>query len=193
MPRVDSWFEDWVCRHIERVPRPDWPMPGSEFWETWRAALGRHKVDAPLADLASRAVAEAPPPYLDRQLGAVLDAARALRASDEAGPGAPAGDWAAAREASRDCADCAGEGQVSVYHRTLPRSCAALCACPAGRWLDADRSRRPELGRPLRLADVRAGRAPYALDPPAPAAAPGGPAGDFPPLRPPRRRPGESP
>jgi hypothetical protein len=83
-PRSD-WFLGWAGRLQLRVPRADWPdIDDLVFWDVYRAAFGRHGIHEPLADAASLLLAEAPPKYLDQQLGAILGHARAILARTQA-------------------------------------------------------------------------------------------------------------
>jgi hypothetical protein len=164
--KVEHWIGGFIIRHVQRIPREDWPDVDSAFWDSWRSALVRHGVTEPVADAASEALAEDPPPYLDRQLPAFVQAVK--RAWKAGGPSAPPpDDRAAAVAASRDCPGCSGSGYGSAVDAARTKStghevrvaCLCPCACPMSRWVerqlaqsDADTLRRLKSAGPWAVA-----------------------------------------
>jgi hypothetical protein len=162
MAKVESWFDRWAARHVERHPHPDWPPPDSEFWGTFKQVFIKHGVSEDVADEASRALAEDPPAHLSGHLSALLKAVRAAwDARRRAQQGGAPDDRREAELASRNCDDCGG---VGVTHRWRRKSVGGVdsegrpllpyillyCRCPMGRWVEQrHREDSPEIRRRL--------------------------------------------
>jgi hypothetical protein len=192
MARVDDWFARFVTRHVQRFPRPDWPDEASEFWISLKRMFVRNAVSEREADAASEALVESPPAHLDRHAPDLIAKVReSWKASRQ---GADPADPQALKAESRGCEHCGGAGSATVFRptprpscprcggplppdhlacpkcepraRRVPRTVAAHCVCPYGRWVrsrlaasDPDVCRRcPDLddvlaGRSLWLAE----------------------------------------
>jgi hypothetical protein len=143
---IETWFWDFLERHLERIPRGDWPPIGSEFWETHLRAFEKHGVSDAVAEDASKILAESPPPYIDRHLETFLRAVRSVWAASEVASTAPA-EREAAERFSRTCDDCGGKtgiavryrrkslGQVDSKGRPVIPAVQFYCRCSMGRWL----------------------------------------------------------
>lgn len=164
MATVDSWFRRFAERHVERVPREDWPAPGSEFWAVVKAALVRHGVEEYVADEASRIMAEGEPVFPDRFVAALLATVRQVWKSSEVAVAGEGGGRESAERASRDCDDCGGRGLATRFRHESrapgrPEAVVFYCLCPFGRWVEnahrtGDESSREARRRIPDLADV---------------------------------------
>lgn len=157
MAKVEEWFPTFAVRLIERIPRPDWPVSGSEYWDTLKESFVRHGVQEAEADQATSLLAEEPPKYVSQFIHEILAKVRALWASNQVTPEAPNEREAAAR-LSADCDDCGGgvgltvrfrkasRGGVDSQGRPLPDRVVFYCRCALGRWVERNhRTRSPEI------------------------------------------------
>lgn len=177
MAKTSDWFWTWIPRLIDRLPRADWPAPGSEYWDGMLAIFGKHRVTEDTADAATLAMMESPSPFPDQFIAAFLVQVKAARTLAS---GLDPTSFEAASVASSTlrnglgCEYCDNGGQLCVYHplpatrRGRPDRVAAHCVCPAGRWLrsrlmagDAATCRKV-----VDLADVLSGAAPWQIFPP---------------------------
>jgi hypothetical protein len=193
MAQVRSWINGFAKRHSERFPHPEWPKPGSEFWLSVERLFARHGVTEAVADEASLALMESPPAHLDRHAEALLSAARTVFAAAQKGGPEPPGEREAAQAASRGCGHCGGQGHAVVFRpvprpscsrcgatlppdhlacpecepraRPVPRTVAAHCVCPYGRWVRS-RTEAEMLRRFPDLAEVLAGRSVWLAEDP---------------------------
>lgn len=142
-------FKSWLDHHQEVCPRGDWPT-GSAPFLAWKSRLDKMRCDLPTALEASNRVAESPPGYFDKHIGAVCDAIGAIyderdrqrgtrdnlleRAArgDELNPG----EVAEVARSCRDCRSCEGNG-VAVRHsrHDRARTASVHCRCVYGRWI----------------------------------------------------------
>lgn len=83
MPVLD-WFDDWLDRHMQRLPRADWPDFGAEYWDAWIKRFEALAVAEPDADGASVRLAADPPPFLSDQLPRLLAGIESARREREA-------------------------------------------------------------------------------------------------------------
>lgn len=137
------WFRSWLIRHIQRVPRPDWPDPDSAYWETWERSLADERIAEEEADEASRVVARNPPPYLAEQLQGYLATAKIVQTRMRLiGADLPVERAECEAESRRIGCECLGMGFVS--RRTRWRTSmgndvfswvALYCVCVTGRWV----------------------------------------------------------
>jgi len=79
MRPVNEWFEEFVGRHVERFPRPDWPPPDSEFWRGLQGLFVRHGVTEGLADVSSQMMMESPPDFVDKHPGMLISRIRSAQ------------------------------------------------------------------------------------------------------------------
>jgi hypothetical protein len=160
--KVETWFEGFVARHVERIPRDDWRPPDSEYWNTWRSAFVRHGVMPDIAEESSRQLAEEAPKFPDQQLPALLEKIR-MRMRMNAAQADPNHDRGEAERLSFSCSDCAGQGLTYRWVPDRPGPCSQgstllYCLCPMGRWLlrshqANEASRHATNGKLLDLAD----------------------------------------
>jgi hypothetical protein len=156
MAKVEDWAPDFLCRHCERFPRPDWPELGSEFWLAWISKLKIHGVTEAVADEASRAMIDKPPAYLDRHWSELLEGIKGVWAASEV-PSEANLNQERAMIASRNCPECGGGGLT--FRRFLATdgqivSLAFDCLCAYGHWRHRSRQ-SPEPSRTVsfNLAD----------------------------------------
>lgn len=162
--RVEDWFAAFLERHIARHPRADWPdsEAASEFYRGFRGNLVLHGLTEEVADLASERLMAQPPEYLDRHVGAILEAARSIfRERAQSGQGHATDSRDAALLASLACPDCEGQGLATRWRRRsaggvdakgnpLGPTITLYCTCPMGRWLEhAHRSKSPDVRKRL--------------------------------------------
>ena len=164
---VKDWFADWLLRHQAIHRRDDWHDPRhSPLLETWQRSFVTHGLTEEVADEATDRLAEDPPAHVSDHLPKLLAAARAIfRRNSAESRGAEPDSREAAAEASRDCADCAGQGLATRYRRHRdrdangrprnPEAIVAYCRCELGRWIAANHRREaPEVAR--RIPDLAA-------------------------------------
>lgn len=168
MAQVKRWLDAFLLRHRARYGPHDWPMHGTEefdeFMTLWLTSFATGEVSESEADAASLRCAGDPPRFRNEHIVKVIDQVKALREER----GAPATTREDARDRSRDCEYCCGNGLVSVYHptpdheRRIPVSVGAHCICPHGRWMRRKLGEREEDRHLMRripdFADVLDGR-----------------------------------
>jgi hypothetical protein len=151
--RVDDWFwTRFIPLLLARLPRADWPLDDSEFWEGMRQVFVKHGITEPVAADACLAMMESPAPFPDQFVAAFLATVKLVWARSEVTPGG-LNDRDSAVQAMRaqfngsDCNDCQGQGFATRYRR---KSLGALdvkerpvaphvtfyCRCPVGRWVE---------------------------------------------------------
>ncbi len=137
MAQVESWFWSFVTRHMERVPRADWPSVDGEYWPTFRSELITSGVTEDVAHAASRKLVPRPFGHMDGHIKAFLEQVKAVWTESEVAPD----DRDAAEKSSRDCSDCHGNGltfrrrRLSAGHPHGDRV-VFYCRCAFGRWLE---------------------------------------------------------
>jgi hypothetical protein len=153
--RVESWFMDWLGRHVIRHPRGDWPRAdeGRLFYAGWLKLFIVHGVTEAAADEASEGLMADPPRFHGDHPRATLDAARAvLKREASHGRGPAVDSREAALAASRECEDCHGQGLTVRYRQRsadptgrVRAGLACYCRCPMGRWVEKQhREKVPE-------------------------------------------------
>ena len=144
-------FKSWLKHHQEVCPRADWPTGPAPFIP-WKSRLDRLKCDLPTALEASNRVAEAPPEYFDKHLGAVCDAITDIYRERDAHRGSSEnlveraergdklnhGEVAEIARLCRDCRSCEGNGIAVRHSRTDRRKTLSVhCHCTYGKWIRA--------------------------------------------------------
>ena len=166
---VREWIQDFLTAHGARFQPYGWPRPGSEeylaFAKGWMTEFALKAVTQDEAEVASTKLMGCPPRHMAEHLPAVMQLVLLARA--EAAPAAETRE--AAREQSRGCRYCGGEGLATVYNvdpchaAGRPESVAAHCTCPHGRFIRAKVAEGKETKAILRripdLAEVLSGRA----------------------------------
>jgi len=146
---VESWFADWVGRFVEIVPRQDWPMPDSEYWEVVKRGFIRQGVNLIVAEEASQRLAEEPPPFLDRMLPELLAKSRTIFKENESSSRSASNgsetDRLDAEAASQNCdrAGCGGKSGLTILYRHQSavqgenNEVVFYCNCAMGQWIAA--------------------------------------------------------
>lgn len=164
--KVDDWFWPWCPRMMARLPRADWPLDDSEYWESFRSICVKHGVTEAVADAASVAMMEAPCPFPDQFVAAFVAAVKAVWASSEIVPDGLTDRESAALAAKalnggRPCDDCHGQGFATRYRRDslgrtdaggrpVPPAVVFYCICPVGRWVERSHRGGNEEARAVR-------------------------------------------
>ena len=140
---VREWIQDFLTAHGARFQPYGWPRPGSEeylaFAKGWMTEFALKAVTQAEAEAASTKLMGCPPRHMAEHLPAVMQLVQLARA--EVAPAAETRE--AAREQSRRCGYCYGEGLATVWNRDpcyaarRPETVAAHCVCPHGRFIRA--------------------------------------------------------
>jgi hypothetical protein len=146
---TNAEFKSWIQHHREVCPRHDWPT-GPTPYLPWKSRLDKLRCDLPTALEASNRVAESPPEYFDKHLGAVCDAITAIYRERDAHRGSSEnlveraergdelnpGEVIEVARLSRECRSCAGNGVAVRHSRTNPsKTLSVHCRCTFGTWI----------------------------------------------------------
>jgi hypothetical protein len=143
MANVRRWIGDFLARHRAKFNPSDWPAEDAaeenrEFLLGWITAFATREVTEAEADEASRLLVRTPPNWRREHVPAVLAKVDEIRRQKGGGESS---SREAAREASRGCPHCGGEGLTGIWSespddaRRIPRTASAYCVCPHGRWI----------------------------------------------------------
>lgn len=159
MTDTTDWIDRFLRKFYRRLRPAEWPEPETDEYDDlrddWIEALGRRDVAEADADAALRRLREDPPQWSRELLPKLLRAIDCVRAERRAEGAAT--DRDAAREASRGCEYCGGDGTLHVFHprydggrviwmesegpgaevirKPFPAVVVAHCTCAAGRWM----------------------------------------------------------
>lgn len=168
MAQVRTWIAGFLKRHKARFGPNDWPDGGDpednrEFVKLWVTAFATREVTEAEADEASRLLAPTPPNFRREHIPAVVAKVEEIRRAK--GGGLTSGTREAAREASKGCVHCGGEGLAGIWalapddSRRIPRTAAAYCVCAHGRWIKR-RHAEQDVRRLIEFGDVLEGNIP---------------------------------
>jgi hypothetical protein len=174
MALVKHWIDGFLVRHRARFAPNDWPREEAtdenrEFLRGWITAFATREVTEAEADEASRLLVATPPSWRREHIPALLAKVEEIRKSRG---GAPTSTREAARDASRDCPHCGGEGLATAWAeaqdpaKRIPATVASYCICAHGRWIRRSHAERDPamLRRIPDFAAVQAGDVPGWLD-----------------------------
>jgi hypothetical protein len=143
MALVKTWIGGFLMRHRGRFGPNDWPADEASdesraFLQGWITAFATREVTEAEAEEASRLLTSAPPSWRREHIPAVVGKVEELRRAK--GGGSSHGNREAARDASRSCVHCGGEGLATAWaedpgpEKRLPPAVAAFCVCASGRF-----------------------------------------------------------
>lgn len=180
---VKDWITEFLDRHKARFDPHDWPAADApderlDFVRGWITAFSLKEVGEKEADEASRRLTISPPNFRREHIPMVLHALEQIRA--ERNPVTAGGTREAARDASRSCPHCGGEGLATAYHpfpdpeQRVSATSAAYCVCHHGRLIRRIHGEKePELLRRIPDLDlILNGASVYLAEPPRHAADP---------------------
>lgn len=145
MAAVRQWIGGFLKRHQARFLPHDWPKAddadeSKEFIMTWVTAFATREVTEGEADEASRLLGPTPPNFRRQHLEMVVGMIEAQRKM-KGEPAAGTSTREFARDASRDCPYCGGDGLAMAWAerpdpgRRISETVAAFCVCPHGKFM----------------------------------------------------------
>lgn len=178
MSLVKDWVGAFLQRHKARYGPGDWPADATEmrtYALAWITALACLEATEDEAEAASLSLLESPPRFRADHIANVTAAIKVER--ERTGKSTHKHETRDdARNASKDCQYCGGEGLATVYHpqpdlsRRVPATSAAHCVCSHGRFIRHMLGMKSENASTLRripdLALVVNGASGWRLDPP---------------------------
>lgn len=144
MALVKTWIAGFLKRHKAKFAPHDWPdgtdsEDSKAFLQGWVTAFSLKGITEAEAEEASCLLTTSPPNFRREHVPAVVGKVEEIRQSK--GAGHASGTREAAREASRGCVYCGGDGLATAWAeapddaRRIPPTVAAFCCCQHGRWM----------------------------------------------------------